>query len=108
MQIHLRCPLCGQQRTRKSFEAAGHHRLEALQLRGQGQGRGFARAVWPLTAEMLAFLAGQLERARQQVEHLLAIAHTAARAQPACGQCGGPLVWSTAGWFCPPCGLTFP
>lgn len=107
MQLHLRCPVCGQQRTQRSFEAAGHHRLEALQLRGRGQGRGFARAVWPLTVEMLEFLAGQLERARQQVEGLLALAHSAAAPPPACTQCGGPLIWSTAGWFCGSCGLTF-
>lgn len=107
MQLHLRCPLCGQQRPQRSFEAAGHHRLEALQLRGQGQGRGFARVVWPVTADMLAFLAEQLDRARQQVEHLLAIARGAVPAQPVCGQCGGALTWSAGGWFCPSCGATF-
>lgn len=106
MQLHLR-PVCGQQRPQRSFEAAGHHRLEALQLRGQGQGRGFARAVWPPSVDTLAFLAGQLDRARQQVEHLLTLAQGAAAVPPMCSQCAGPLIWSTAGWFCEPCGVTF-
>lgn len=102
MQLHFRCPVCGQQRPERAFALAGAHRLEALQLKGRGQGRGFERLPVSLTSDMLDFLAAGLSRALGQVDALRAHLHAAATAS-ACPACTSPMVWTERGWACPRC-----
>lgn len=106
MQHHLRCPACGQVRPEKAFWGAGAHRLEAVQLRGKGQGKGFDRFVAPMTAAVLDFVAVQLDRARAQVEELRAHAHALPPPVPTCPHCGWPAVSTAAGWSCSRCSLS--
>lgn len=105
MPHQLRCPACGQVRPERAFAGAGTHRLEALQLRGRGQGRGFERVALPMTLAMLGFLGERLDRARAQVAQLAEQVYAAAQPVIMCPGCGWAACWSPNGWHCPRCGI---
>lgn len=126
--MHVRCPACGQGRPQKALDLAGTHRLELIQLRGQGYGRGFSRESHEPDLAALSNLLDCLDRARAQViteinrvtatqpasapPHVAPSAPVApqwaatAPGPTACPRCHQLQVWCQLGrWGCPRCGI---
>ncbi|HEY4178760.1 MAG TPA: hypothetical protein VGM90_18060 [Kofleriaceae bacterium] len=109
------------------LDLAGTHRLEVIELRGRGFGRGFARESSEPDLAALSYLLDCLDRARAQVmteinrvtvaQHVgqsqrvaasPAEAHpwAATPAVPPCPNCHQPPVWWPPGrWVCPRCNI---